>query len=82
MRDRLDKFYWDQGDKEDQEARSAVNLDRIYTEESACEFCGTELYGNALQCVKCNSLTCTSCICSDGSCPACLGSGRPDVPQS
>ncbi len=55
--------------------------DLAYTDSSACEFCGAELYGSAFQCGKCNSLVCTSCICVDGSCPACVNSGRPDLPE-
>jgi len=75
------KFYWDENDKADQEMRSMVNLDRVYTDDSACEFCGTVLSGSAFQCIKCNSLTCASCISEGGSCPACIGSGKADMPE-
>lgn len=58
-----------------------TNSNREYTEDSLCAFCGTQLDGAAFQCAKCNLLTCSACICRDGSCPACMGSGKPDLPE-
>jgi hypothetical protein len=50
----------DEDDEEDQSTRSEASPDRVYTENANWEFSGTHLYGSAFQCIKCNSLTCTS----------------------
>jgi hypothetical protein len=57
------------------------NEKRGYTEDALCDFCGTPLHGTAFQCVKCDLLTCGSCICDDGSCPACVRLGKADLPE-
>jgi hypothetical protein len=70
---RTEAFYWSEDDKEDQWSRRMVNGDRAYTKDANCEFCSVSLDGSAFQCIKCNSLVCTSCISRDGGCPACSG---------
>jgi len=74
-------LYRNDDDRRDRQFRRSVNADRTYTDESCCEFCGSELFGSAFQCIKCGSLTCTSCTCEDGCCPGCVGSGKPDLPE-
>jgi len=73
---KAEKFYRDNEDWEDQRHRRLVNAERVYTKDARCEFCGTQLDGAAFQCVRCDSLTCESCVCEDGCCPACGGSGK------
>jgi hypothetical protein len=70
------------GDGDTDLGPNETNANREYTEDATCSFCGTELDGAAFQCAKCNLLACSSCICRDGSCPACMGLGKPDLPES
>ena len=70
---RAEAFYWGEDDEEDQWSRRMLNVGRAYTEDANCEFCGIPLYVSAFQCIRCNSLACTSCISREGRCAACLG---------
>jgi hypothetical protein len=70
-----------QGDDDTDLVSDETDTSGEYTEDSLCAFCGTPLDGAAFQCIKCNLLTCSSCICRDASCPACVGSGKPDLPE-
>jgi hypothetical protein len=69
-------FYWDDEDREDQEARRAINARRTYTDTACCNSCGTSLRGSAFQCAVCNSLVCALCICYDECCPTHTNAGR------
>ena len=70
METKVEVFYWNEEDRKDQEARRTINAGRTYTDTACCNTCRALLRGSAFQCVVCNSLTCTSCICADGCCPA------------
>jgi hypothetical protein len=79
---RIQEAFEPNDDGEREQKLQAANADREYTEDLLCEFCGTELDGAAFQCAKCGFLICSSCICQDGSCAACAGLGKPDLPEA
>jgi len=72
-------FYWDDKDRVDQEVRRNVNEGRVYTEQAHCDFCGDQ--GAPYQCSACKAVLCTLCICGDGFCPSCTGSGSEAIAE-
>jgi len=74
-----EKLYWDDNDRREQEARRRVNEGRVYTTEAHCDSCGAQ--GAPFQCSACKAVLCTLCICIDGFCPSCTGSGREALPE-
>lgn len=67
-------FYWNEEDRKDQQERRSINEGKIYTDTANCDCCGNKLHGSWFDCIKCNALVCTLCICGDGCCPSCTGS--------
>jgi hypothetical protein len=74
-------FHLDESDRTDREIRRAANDARIYTDNARCDRCGDRLEGRAGTCSACGSLLCTNCICGNGRCEDCSGSGREDLPD-
>ena len=60
--------YWNDADKKDQEFRRQINAGTIYTDDASCDCCGRRLLGCSFDCLVCNLLLCTLCICADGCC--------------
>jgi hypothetical protein len=79
METKAEGFYWDDTDRNDQEVRRKVNEGLVYTEQARCDSCGAQ--GAPYQCGVCKAVLCTSCICGDGFCPNCTGSGKEAIPE-